>query len=632
MDQEKKSLSFLVILLSMVVGGIIVFQWVLVNNLYSPGPTVLLRLGKIIHQAMLFRVMYVTLIAASAILSPPIQKQDESLKWKYTAITLILAGLVILGFQRAFPWYNLVIFPIVFIAYTLLVVQTIGFYVRRKVRTDKSMFGVSQEKSDFWFQFQTIAGPLIIHKPQQNVYCEGGPGSGKSESWIKGFIYQCAERNYAGFIYDWEGDPTKPGSPILSRIAYGSIQHFRNRGARTPQFAFINFVDMSRTVRVNVLSEKYVPAGNASLFIRNIATTLMKNLESSWKEKTDFWANNAINYVYSIAYKCYKERDKGIGTLAHVIAFALSDSDLVFSWLAEDTEIALNMSSMISAWRRGAEQQTAGAVSSAQTPLVLLNNKYIFWVLSPLPEEEFSLDITNKKHPTLLCIGNAPSIKEAVSPPISCIASVIMSQMNNPGKQKSIFMVDEFPTINLNGIDTFIGTARKHYVATILAVQDFNQAVRDYGDKSAQILKASCGTQAFGMTGNAQTARDLEALLGEQREAQESYSHQDSGGGSMTESLQKEKVVKARDIAGQPIGHFVGKVAGGKPPYFNTQFSVCKYEEAKIPAFSLPVTFGEGQEKLELDTMEEIVERNYYEIIVKVNSILEDVKNKTDKN
>ena len=24
--------------------------------------------------------------------------------------------------------------------------------------------------------------------------------------------------------------------------------------------------------------------------------TLMKNLEASWKEKTDFWANNAINY------------------------------------------------------------------------------------------------------------------------------------------------------------------------------------------------------------------------------------------------------------------------------------------------------------------------------------------------
>jgi type IV secretory pathway TraG/TraD family ATPase VirD4 len=142
--------------------------------------------------------------------------------------------------------------------------------------------------------------------------------------------------------------------------------------------------------------------------------------------------------------------------------------------------------------------------------------------------------MVNPDKPVLFCIGNAPSIKEAISPPISCIASVIMSQMNNPGKVKSVFMVDEFPTILLQGIDTFIGTARKHHVATILAVQDFNQAIRDYGDKSANILKSSCGTQAFGMTGNQKTAKDVEALLGEIKEAQESFSHQDMGGESMT--------------------------------------------------------------------------------------------------
>ena len=33
---------------------------------------------------------------------------------------------------------------------------------------------------------------------------------------------------------------------------------------------------------------------------------------------------------------------------------------------------------------------------------------------------------------------------------------VLMSQMNNPGKATSVFMVDEFPTILLQGIDTFI--------------------------------------------------------------------------------------------------------------------------------------------------------------------------------
>lgn len=628
-ENERKDLSFVIILVSIGVGGSIILQWILVNDLYIPSPAVLLKFEKLIRKAAMLRFLYVLSVAGLAALYPTQQRKDESLKWVYLTITFISAVTLILGFSNIFDWYNLFIFPIVLIGYTLMVIRTMGFFIKRHVISDNSIFGISHIKSNFFFEFLTKEGALIVNKPQQNIYIDGGPGSGKSESFIKGIIYQCAERNYPGFIYDWEGDPTKDGSPILSKVAYGCIEHFKSKGCDTPQFAFINFVDMSRTARVNILSEKYMIKGNESLFIRNIAITLMKNLESSWKEKTDFWANNAINYVYSIAYKCYKERDKGIGTLAHAIAFALSDSELVFQWLSEDPEITLNMSSMFSAWKLGAQQQTAGAVSSAQTPLVLLNNKYIFWVFSPLPEEEFSLDITNKKHSTLLCIGNAPTIKEAVSPAISCIASVIMSQMNNPGKNKSVFLVDEFPTIILQGIDNFIGTARKHYVATILAVQDFNQAVRDYGEKSAKILKAACGTQAYGMTGNDNTAKDIESLFGEQKEAQESYSHQDTGSGSMTESLQKEKVVKARDVAGQPVGHFIGKIANGKPPFFNTQFEICEYKEKEIPPFSKPVTLGPGYEKLESEIMEEIVDRQYKAVINTVNTILELIKNKS---
>lgn len=624
MEREKKDLSFILILLSTLIGITVLFQWAIMNGLYIPhgNPSMW---EKLMEKGMMFRFLYVILIGGLAFLFPVGMPKDESRKWFYASMTLLTASMLVIGFSRLSHWYNLFVFPCLFAAYTLLVIKTLPYFIRKHVKSEESIFGLSNEESPFYFRFETANGPLTIHKPQQNIYIDGGPGSGKSESWIKGMIYQCAERNYAGFIYDWEGDPTKANSPILSRIAYGSIEHFKKQGREVPDFAYINFVDMSRTVRVNVLSPRYMYKGNESLFIRNIITTLMKNLEASWKEKTDFWANNAINYVYSIAYKCFKEREQGICTLPHVIAFALSDSDLVFHWLSEDPEIALNMSSMLTAWKLGAQQQTAGAVSSAQTPLVLLNNKYIFWVLSPLPEEEFSLDITNKEHPTLLCVGNAPTIKEAVSPAISCIGSVLMSQMNNPGKATSVFMVDEFPTILLQGIDTFIGTARKHNVSTILAVQDFNQAIRDYGDKSANILKASCGTQAYGMTGNEKTAKDIESLLGEQKEAQQSYSHQESGSDSMTESLQKEKVLKAREVAGQSAGHFTGKIAGGKPPYFSTQFQMCRFEEQEIPRFSFPVRLGKGKEKLELEILEEIVQQNYIRIISDVNAILNNV-------
>jgi len=349
----------------------------------------------------------------------------------------------------------------------------------------------------------------------------------------------------------------------------------------------------------------------------------MKNLEPAWKEKTDFWANNAINYVYSVAYLCYKQREKGINTLPHVISICLSDSDLVFEWISRDPEISKNMASMLTAYKLKAQQQTAGAVSSAQLPLSLLNNKYVFWVLSPKEEDEFSLDITNKERPVLLCIGNAPSIKEAISPAISCIFNILMGQMNRSGKVKSILCVDEFPTINLFGIDTFIGTARKHDVSTILAVQDFNQAVRDYGDKSAEILKASCGSQFFGMTGNKRTAQEIQDLFGENKQISESFSEQDSGGGSRSESLQREKIVHTRNVAGQPTGHFIGKIANGVPPFFSTQFDRFVGETAEIPPFAKKIITGDELQDRKI--MENIIEDNYQRIERETKSLLENI-------
>ena len=272
MDQTKKQLSQILLLLAVIMGGVVVFQWLLVNDLCSPSSFVLLRLEKILRKAMMVRFIYVIVIAGLAFLFPTISlKKDESLKVGYTALALLLATVLVVGFSRLFAWYNLIIFPIVFILYTVIVAKTAGFYAKRHVASEKTIFGISAEKTLFYFTFDTEGGILVVHKPQQNIYIDGGPGSGKSESWIKGIIYQCAERNYAGFVYDWEGDPTKEGSPILSQIAYGSIEYFKSKNVPTPNFAFINFVDMSRTVRVNVLSEKYVPKGSESLFIRNIA-------------------------------------------------------------------------------------------------------------------------------------------------------------------------------------------------------------------------------------------------------------------------------------------------------------------------------------------------------------------------
>lgn len=627
MDENRKAMQFILILFLTGMFLMITGQWIIHNNLTDHIPVMSFLKFK---SEWFIRLLYAIMVILTAYLTPGKRNQwvAENINYMFVLMFILAAGFLI-GFS-GIKYYDLFFFPIVFAAYTIVAFIVISNITDHRVKADKSIFGVSNEKNierpDFYFTFETDQGTLKVHKPQQNIYIDGGPGSGKSASWIKGIITQCAERNYAGFIYDWEGDPTKKGSPILTKIAYGSIEHYKKAGKKTPQFAFVNFTDMFRTHRVNVLSEKYITPEIASLFIDNLVTTLLKNLEPTWKEKMDFWANNAVIYVKSIALKCYKERHLGINTLPHLITICLHNYDEVLAWLEEDKEIRMNIQSILTPWRAGGNSagQLSGVISSVQTPMTKMNNKYLFWVMSPSKEEELDLDITNKNHPTLLCVGNAPTLKEAITPAVSCIASVLLSQMNNPDKQNSVFLVDEFPTVLLQGIDVFVGTARKHFVSTILALQDYNQAKRDYGENSAKILKANCSTQAFGMTGNDETANAVEKLFGEQKELNESFSEQDTGGNSRSETLQKDKVLKSRDIAGQSAGHFVGKIADGKPPFFNLQFKQCVYYSEEIPPFSKKVNTGD--EIRDKEIMETIIDKNYEKIIDDIEKLLSPYK------
>lgn len=180
MEREKKDLSFILILLSTLIGTAVLFQWAIVTGLYAPlrNPAMWERL---MEKDALFRFLYVILIGGLAFLFPVGKVKDENKKWGYTSMTLVSASMLVIGFSRLSAWYNLFVFPTVFVAYTLLVIKTLPYFIRRHAQSDDSIFGLSREESAFYFRFETASGPLVIHKPQQNVYIDGGPGSGNKE-------------------------------------------------------------------------------------------------------------------------------------------------------------------------------------------------------------------------------------------------------------------------------------------------------------------------------------------------------------------------------------------------------------------------------------------------------------------
>jgi len=544
----------------------------------------------IMEVSFIYRFIYFSLLLLFVFNTPSLQlgknvdPKDKIYWWIYA---FLFSVIFFIGYIPGVDFYNLYVYPLFFFANIFFTAKAVSL-VRQKFSED-TIFGLSSEITDFSIKLETSTGaPLWIKSPQRGTYINGNPGSGKSASIIKPILYYCAYHGRAGFVYDFEGDPREKEAPVLSKVCYTGIVNGKNElgDKHKVKFAFLNFTDLTRTVRCNPFSPKYL---KSRLDVNSICDILMKNLEPTWREKKDFWASNAIAYITGITSMLLKHHPDKI-SLPLVVAISLMDHNPVLDWLCTDNEIERIIIPIATAKRQNAEGQIAGATSSAQLPCTRLLDENIFWVLG---KDEFNLDITNPNDPYLFCVGMAPSLKPALGPAISVIAAVCMNQMNQFGtsgskKAKSIFCVDEFPSVILNDIDNFIATARKKDVATVLALQDQMQANFNYGEKPANIIRTSLGSHFYGATGDFKTAKEVSDMLGKIKKSKKSYTESVDSAFSTSESQEKDEVIQPREIMSQPAGHFTGIIAGGKPPFFHTQIKLFEIPEYDIPSFSLP--------------------------------------------
>lgn len=624
-NQKKESLNSVLYFLLPLSAAPIVLDYLLYNNIAWPSDgfwswpvDVLLKF----HATGFWkiRLVFVFIVTGGALLSPALRIKRGTTGWLFLWLYCISACLTVWGYQEL-VFYDVFVYPFAVLCFVFSA-NKLPSFLRMKIREDGAPLGLSRKKSDFMFEFPTTKGIMNIHLPQMNIWVEAGPGGGKSESIVGRVIQQSALKGYPGLVYDFEGDPRETGSPMLNRIAYASVlKANKRRGSAVGHrlsYAFINFTDVSKTVRVNPLAPRYV---ESKLDVQELVQNLMANLSVNKDKGGDFWEKYGTAYIFGIAWMLVKNHP-GFASIPHMVTVALNDIDVVLGWASADEEVRMIMSPLISAWNKKAEGQLAGAETSAQLPISVLFDENIFWVLS---KDSFDLDITKPTDPYMLGIGNSKKLQQALAPAISGIITVIMKQMNCPGKLPSVFCVDEFPTVQLKGVDAFIATARKHGVSTVLALQDFEQAVRDYGEKSATILRTSCGNLFFGLTGNSKTADFVSNLFGEIKKESVSLNVGTDSQSTGT-SLQREKTVQARDVMIQQPGHMMGKIAGGEPPLFSAQFERFMPEAEDIPKlspdFEWLLTDNSIAEDAKLEIIREEVKYNFKTILDDVASLL----------
>ena len=226
MDQDKKTLLYSVMLLSALVFTIILLDWLFVVGIVHVEPLGYLFviknkfLSTQLHDNLwIVKLIYIFLLCLICILTSGYSKSGNRIV--YVASAIMLNVLFLSGY--AFSLYNVYIYPFVFLAATVVTAQAI-FKFKKSLSDEEFFKGVNKRKSDFMFWIGTTQfGKLYIPKPQQHIWIDGGPGSGKSQSLIKPMIKQAALRGFPGLIYDYEGDPTAENNPILARVAYTAM-------------------------------------------------------------------------------------------------------------------------------------------------------------------------------------------------------------------------------------------------------------------------------------------------------------------------------------------------------------------------------------------------------------------------
>lgn len=347
------------------------------------------------------------------------------------------------------------------------------------------------------------------------------------------------------FLYDFKYDD-------LSRIAYNYLLKYYRNYEVPPRFYVVNF---DRPIhRCNPLD----PASMKDITdATEAARTILLGLNKEWiKKQGEFFVESGINFVTAVIWYLKMYQGGKYCTLPHAIELMGADYLDLFPILGSEKTIEVLVNPFISAYKNRAMEQLEGQVASAKIALARLVSPTIYYVLTG---NDFTLDINNPDAPKIVCMANNPEKSQTYGAVISLFVFRLLRVILVKGRSKSSIIVDELPSIFLNGIDQFIAVARSYLVSTVLCVQDFSQLIKDYGKELADVIVNICGNIIAGQ-GTGSTAQQLSERFGKIVQQRDSLSinREDV---SVSKSTQLDLAVPPSAIATLSPGEFVGIVA-----------------------------------------------------------------------
>lgn len=441
----------------------------------------------------------------------------------------------------------------------------------------------------YYFQKRWHDGWISVINPFRGTLIVGSAGSGKSFSVFNPYIEQMIAKGYTMMLYDFK-------MPDLTKVVYNALE--RNKGilerrfGKCPQFYCINFKDPVKSNRCNPLAPEYLEdVIDASETARVVMEALNKG-----NQKKDFFWMSAQQYIGICLWflRKYTPPGKKQGAwcdFPHMIELINQDYKKVLSIVKKHPSLGGKARVFIDALEADAQDQLQGQIASARIPLNDIASPALYWILSG---NDFSLDINDPDEPKILCIGNDPDRQQVYGAALSLFTFRVIKRVNQKGRVPCALVMDELPTISVQGLDNLMATARSNKVAVVLGVQDVSQIVADYGDKTAEKIIALPANVFVGAS-SVKTAEKYSKEFGKEFRRQESQTRS-SESESLSISFHEEEIMPIRKITSLPQGTFIGKVAveNGSPieqPFFcgAIQIDMEEYAEKKKQELDIPM-------------------------------------------
>lgn len=396
-------------------------------------------------------------------------------------------------------------------------------------------------------------GYINLIAPERATMVLGKPGSGKSYSFVEEIIKQHIKKGFSMINYDYK-------FPTLTNVSYNYYNTYKSSYAKYENkgdFAVINLDQPKYSYKCNPVSKEIIRNKQHAI---DAVYTLFFNIDKKSAQKQDFFQMSAMAITSATLWFLRIYKDGMYCSLPHLIEFINRSDEDILPILDSYDELRYFTSSFSDALKKESFEQLSGQTASARIPLGKCATDEMFWVMAPLDgDKQIDLRVNRKEAVTVLNIANNPETQKTNGPALGLFMSQAAKLINAHDRVPCDFLVDELPTIFINGLNTLIATARSNKVCTLLSIQDYTQIVNEYGREQADTIFNTVDNIICGKVAT-DTAEKVSKSVGKINYKTQSISiSKDSTSTSF--NTQREYVVPPEDIAQFSQGEFVGIVS-----------------------------------------------------------------------